>query len=295
MNRTDDLNKWKRAVELAMQELIDSSEMPKRLRDAMAYSLEAGGKRIRPALVYAVLETYGMSLERGREVAASLEMVHTYSLIHDDLPAMDDDDLRRGRPTNHRQFDEATAILAGDALLTDAFRILTQMPLSALDIVEIIRIFGLAAGSSGMVGGQLDDMLAEKRNDVTLEELQSIHERKTGALLVYALEAGAILAGASVEDRMHLKQFGRHLGIAFQIQDDILDVVGDEETIGKRVGSDELNDKTTYPKLLGLEGAKQALDQEVEAAQAAIESLSVPAPLLLEMLSFVVKRNHCPR
>lgn len=292
MNRTDDLNKWKRAVELAMQELIDSSEMPKRLRDAMAYSLEAGGKRIRPALVYAVLETYGMSLERGREVAASLEMVHTYSLIHDDLPAMDDDDLRRGRPTNHRQFDEATAILAGDALLTDAFRILTQMPLSALDIVEIIRIFGLAAGSSGMVGGQLDDMLAEKRNDVTLEELQSIHERKTGALLVYALEAGAILAGASAEDRMHLKQFGRHLGIAFQIQDDILDVVGDEETIGKRVGSDELNDKTTYPKLLGLEGAKQALDQEVEAAQAAIESLSVSAPLLLEMLSFVVKRNH---
>ncbi|WP_290770620.1 MULTISPECIES: polyprenyl synthetase family protein [Exiguobacterium] len=292
MNRTDDLNKWKRAVELAMQELIDSSEMPKRLRDAMAYSLEAGGKRIRPALVYAVLETYGMSLERGREVAASLEMVHTYSLIHDDLPAMDDDDLRRGRPTNHRQFDEATAILAGDALLTDAFRILTQMPLSALDIVEIIRIFGLAAGSSGMVGGQLDDMLAEKRNDVTLEELQSIHERKTGALLVYALEAGAILAGASAEDRMHLKQFGRHLGIAFQIQDDILDVVGDEEMIGKRVGSDELNDKTTYPKLLGLEGAKQALDQEVEAAQAAIESLSVSAPLLLEMLSFVVKRNH---
>ena len=292
MNRTDDLNKWKRTVELAMQELIESSEMPKRLRDAMTYSLEAGGKRIRPALVYAVLETYSMSLERGREVAASLEMVHTYSLIHDDLPAMDDDDLRRGRPTNHRQFDEATAILAGDALLTDAFRILTQMPLPALDVVEIIRIFGLAAGSSGMVGGQLDDMLAEKRNDVTLEELKSIHERKTGALLVYALEAGAILAGASVEDRMHLKQFGRHLGIAFQIQDDILDVVGDEETIGKRVGSDELNDKTTYPKLLGLEGAKQALEQEVGAAHAAIESLSVPAPLLLEMLSFVVKRNH---
>lgn len=292
MNRTDDLNKWKRTVELAMQELIESSEMPKRLRDAMTYSLEAGGKRIRPALVYAVLETYSMSLERGREVAASLEMVHTYSLIHDDLPAMDDDDLRRGRPTNHRQFDEATAILAGDALLTDAFRILTQMPLPALDVVEIIRIFGLAAGSSGMVGGQLDDMLAEKRNNVTLEELQSIHERKTGALLVYALEAGAILAGSSVEDRMHLKQFGRHLGIAFQIQDDILDVVGDEQAIGKRVGSDELNDKTTYPKLLGLEGAKQALEQEVGAAHAAIESLSVPAPLLLEMLSFVVKRNH---
>ena len=292
MNRTDDLNKWKRTVEESMRSLIETSDMPSRLRDAMVYSLEAGGKRIRPALVYAVLETYGVPLERGSEVAATLEMVHTYSLIHDDLPAMDDDDLRRGRPTNHRQFDEATAILAGDALLTDAFRILAQMSLPAEEIVEIIRVFGLAAGSSGMVGGQLDDMLAEKRSDVTLQELQSIHERKTGALLVYALEAGGILAGVSEEDRTQLKQFGRHLGIAFQIQDDILDVVGDEQTIGKRVGSDEENEKTTYPKLLGLDGAKRALDVEVEAATFAIESLSIQAPLLLDLLAFVVKRNH---
>ncbi|MDA5559494.1 polyprenyl synthetase family protein [Exiguobacterium sp. MMG028] len=292
MNRTDDLNKWKRTVEESMRSLIEASDMPTRLRDAMVYSLEAGGKRIRPALVYAVLETYGVPLERGSEVAATLEMVHTYSLIHDDLPAMDDDDLRRGRPTNHRQFDEATAILAGDALLTDAFRILAQMSLPAEEIVEIIRVFGLAAGSSGMVGGQLDDMLAEKRSDVTLQELQSIHERKTGALLVYALEAGGILAGVSEEDRTQLKQFGRHLGIAFQIQDDILDVVGDEQTIGKRVGSDEENEKTTYPKLLGLDGAKRALDAEVEAATFAIESLSIQAPLLLDLLAFVVKRNH---
>ncbi|MCT4786793.1 polyprenyl synthetase family protein [Exiguobacterium aestuarii] len=292
MNRTDDLNKWKRTVEESMRLLIEASDMPTRLRDAMSYSLEAGGKRIRPALVYAVLETYGVPLERGNEVAAALEMVHTYSLIHDDLPAMDDDDLRRGRPTNHRQFDEATAILAGDALLTDAFRILAHMSLPAVEKVKIIEAFGLAAGSSGMVGGQLDDMLAEKRNDVTLQELQSIHERKTGALLVYALEAGGILAGVSEEDRSQLKQFGRHLGIAFQIQDDILDVVGDEQTIGKRVGSDEENEKTTYPKLLGLDGAKRALDAEVEAATFAIESLSTPAPLLLDLLAFVVKRNH---
>ncbi|WP_074033297.1 polyprenyl synthetase family protein [Exiguobacterium sp. AT1b] len=292
MNRTDDLNKWKRTVEESMRSLIEASDMPTRLCDAMVYSLEAGGKRIRPALVYAVLETYGVPLERGSEVAATLEMVHTYSLIHDDLPAMDDDDLRRGRPTNHRQFDEATAILAGDALLTDAFRILAQMSLPAEKIVEIIRVFGLAAGSSGMVGGQLDDMLAEKRSDVTLQELQSIHERKTGALLVYALEAGGILAGVSEEDRTQLKQFGRHLGIAFQIQDDILDVVGDEQTIGKRIGSDEDNEKTTYPKLLGLDGAKRALDAEVEAATFAIESLSIQAPLLLDLLAFVVKRNH---
>lgn len=292
MNRTDDLNKWKRTVEESMRSLIEASDMPTRLRDAMVYSLEAGGKRIRPALVYAVLETYGVPLERGSEVAATLEMVHTYSLIHDDLPAMDDDDLRRGRPTNHRQFDEATAILAGDALLTDAFRILAQMSLPAEEIVEIIRVFGLAAGSSGMVGGQLDDMLAEKRSDVTLQELQSIHVRKTGALLVYALEAGGILARVSEEDRTQLKQFGRHLGIAFQIQDDILDVVGDEKAIGKRVGSDEENEKTTYPKLLGLDGAKRALNAEVEAATFAIESLSIQAPLLLDLLAFVVKRNH---
>ncbi|WP_214698963.1 MULTISPECIES: polyprenyl synthetase family protein [unclassified Exiguobacterium] len=292
MNRTDDLKKWKLAVEETMQELIESSDMPTRLRDAMSYSLEAGGKRIRPALVYAVLETYGIAIERGREVASTLEMVHTYSLIHDDLPAMDDDDLRRGRLTNHRQFDEATAILAGDALLTDAFRILSEANLPAEAIVEIIRAFGLAAGSAGMVGGQLDDMLAEKRDDVTLQELQSIHERKTGALLVYALEAGSVLAGVSKEDRLQLKQFGRHLGIAFQIQDDILDVIGDEQAIGKRVGSDEENEKTTYPKLLGLDGAKRALDAEVDAATFAIQSLSVQAPLLVDLLTFVVKRNY---
>ncbi|WP_215142694.1 polyprenyl synthetase family protein [Exiguobacterium qingdaonense] len=292
MNRTDELNKWKQTVEEAMQALIESIEMPERLRDAMSYSLKAGGKRIRPALIYAVLETYDVPLERGREAAASLEMVHTYSLIHDDLPAMDDDDLRRGRPTNHRQFDEATAILAGDALLTDAFRILSEASLPPETIMKVIRAFGVAAGSSGMVGGQLDDMLAEKRNDVTLQELQSIHERKTGALLVYALEAGGIIAGVSEDDRNQLKQFGRHLGIAFQIQDDILDVVGDERAIGKRVGSDEMNEKTTYPKLLGLDGAKRALEMEVDAATDAIESLSIHAPLLLDLLTFVVKRNH---
>lgn len=292
MNRLNDLEKWKEVVEEATRDVMDHAEIPKRLRDAMNYSLKAGGKRIRPALVYAVLETYGVPLERAKETAVSLEMVHTYSLIHDDLPAMDDDDIRRGRPTNHRQFDEATAILAGDALLTDAFRVLTGAALPAATIVELIRCFSSAAGSCGMVGGQLDDMLAEKRQGVSLQELQSIHERKTGALLVYALEAGAIIAGATPSDREQLKRFGHHLGIAFQIQDDILDVVGDETLIGKRVGSDEVNEKTTYPKLLGLEGAKLALEKEVSAATDAIGRLSIEAPSLLELLSFVVKRNY---
>ncbi|KDN58797.1 polyprenyl synthetase family protein [Exiguobacterium sp. AB2] len=286
------LQSWKHEVERSLDVFNERESMPDRLHDAMMYSLEAGGKRIRPALVYAVLETYDRPLSLGAEVAAALEMVHTYSLIHDDLPAMDDDDVRRGRPTNHRQFDEATAILAGDALLTDSFRILAETKLEAHKVVELIGLFSQAAGSRGMVGGQLDDMLAEKRADVSLETLQSIHERKTGALLVYALEAGAVLADVLPSDRATLKAFGRHLGIAFQIQDDILDVEGDEAVIGKRVGSDEQNDKTTYPKLLGLDGAKLALAREVELAEAELTSLSVKAPLLQAMLDFIVKRNH---
>ena len=286
------LQSWKHEVERSLDVFNERESMPARLHDAMMYSLEAGGKRIRPALVYAVLETYDRPLSLGAEVAAALEMVHTYSLIHDDLPAMDDDDVRRGRPTNHRQFDEATAILAGDALLTDSFRILAETKLEAHKVVELIGLFSQAAGSRGMVGGQLDDMLAEKRADVSLETLQSIHERKTGALLVYALEAGAVLADVLPSDRAALKAFGRHLGIAFQIQDDILDVEGDEAVIGKRVGSDEQNDKTTYPKLLGLDGAKLALARKVELAEAELTSLSVKAPLLQAMLDFIVKRNH---
>ncbi|WP_114165995.1 polyprenyl synthetase family protein [Exiguobacterium sp. TNDT2] len=286
------LQAWKDEVEQATRRLLDPSSMPERLFQSMTYSLEAGGKRIRPALLYAVLDTYGRPRALGHEAAVALEMVHTYSLIHDDLPAMDDDDVRRGRPTNHRQFDEATAILAGDALLTDAFHLIARADLEATKIVALMTRFSEAAGSAGMVGGQLDDMLAEKRSGVTLSTLQSIHERKTGALLVYALEAGAILADASETDRQALARFGKHLGVAFQIQDDILDVEGDEALIGKRVGSDEGNDKATYPKLLGLDGAKEALEREVSESKAALAELSVEAPLLRELLDFVVRRNH---
>lgn len=286
------LQAWKEEVEQATRRLLDPSLMPERLFQSMTYSLEAGGKRIRPALLYAVLDTYGRPRALGHEAAVALEMVHTYSLIHDDLPAMDDDDVRRGRPTNHRQFDEATAILAGDALLTDAFHLIARLDLEATKVVALMTRFSEAAGSAGMVGGQLDDMLAEKRSGVTLSTLQSIHERKTGALLVYALEAGAILSDASETDRQALARFGKHLGVAFQIQDDILDVEGDEALIGKRVGSDEGNDKATYPKLLGLDGAKKALEQEVTESETALAELSVEAPLLRELLDFVVRRNH---
>lgn len=286
------LMEWKTQVERALESFMDRLDAPERLRASMRYSLDAGGKRVRPALIYAVLDAYGVARTTGDATAAALEMIHTYSLIHDDLPAMDDDDMRRGRKTNHIEFDEATAILAGDALLTNAFTCLLETDAPADVKVELLERLAMAAGAAGMVGGQLDDMLGERGGIDDVEALESIHRRKTGALLMFAVEAGGLLAGASMADLAHLKRYGRHLGIAFQIQDDILDVTGDAEKIGKPVGSDEGNDKATYPKLLGLEGAKTALDAQVEAAEAAILALSVEATTLKDLLDFVVKRDH---
>lgn len=286
------LHEWKTQVENKMAEFMERLDAPDRLRDSMRYSLDAGGKRIRPALIYAVLDAFSIDRSKGDAAAAALEMIHTYSLIHDDLPAMDDDDLRRGRPTNHIAFDEATAILAGDALLTNAFSCLLETPASPEVKLALVERLAAAAGASGMVGGQLDDMLGERGGINDVAELESIHRRKTGALLVFAVEAGGLLAAVSPTDLEHLHQYGRHLGIAFQIQDDILDVTGDAKKIGKPVGSDEENEKATYPKLLGLEGAKRALTAQVEAAEQAIEALSVEATTLKELLDFVVKRDH---
>ncbi|MGI1805169.1 polyprenyl synthetase family protein [Exiguobacterium sp. TDN 0502] len=286
------LNEWKLQVENKMAEFMERIDAPERLRDSMRYSLDAGGKRIRPALIYAVLDAFSIDRSKGDATAAALEMIHTYSLIHDDLPAMDDDDLRRGRPTNHIAFDEATAILAGDALLTNAFSCLLETPDSPDVKLALVERLAAAAGAAGMVGGQLDDMLGERGGINDVAELESIHRRKTGALLVFAVEAGGLLAAVSPTDLAHLHQYGRHLGIAFQIQDDILDVTGDAEKIGKPVGSDEGNEKATYPKLLGLEGAKRALTAQVEAAEQAIDALSVEATTLKELLDFVVKRDH---
>ncbi|WP_214893052.1 polyprenyl synthetase family protein [Exiguobacterium sp. H66] len=286
------LMEWKAQVERALESFMTRLDAPEQLRASMRYSLDAGGKRVRPALIYAVLDAYDVSRTTGDATAAALEMIHTYSLIHDDLPAMDDDDMRRGRKTNHIEFDEATAILAGDALLTNAFTCLLETDASADIKVQLLERLAMAAGAAGMVGGQLDDMLGERGGIDDVEALESIHRRKTGALLVFAVEAGGILAGANEDDVVYLQRYGRHLGIAFQIQDDILDVTGDAEKIGKPVGSDEGNDKATYPKLLGLEGAKTALAAQVQAAEEAIDALSVEATTLKDLLDFVVKRDH---
>ncbi|WP_343033685.1 polyprenyl synthetase family protein [Alkalicoccus luteus] len=282
---------YKDRVEELFPSVINSSEMPRKLKESMLYSLEAGGKRVRPLLVYAVLDTYGISAEKADKTACAIEFIHTYSLIHDDLPAMDDDDIRRGRPTNHRVYGEACAVLAGDALLTQSFQLIAgDKLLSADKKVDIIAAVSEASGAPGMVGGQLDDMEAEGR-EVDVEELEYIHARKTGALLSVALQAGAVIAGAPEEEQRALEAFGKHIGLSFQIKDDLLDVEGEESEIGKPVGSDESNDKNTYVRLLGADGAREKLDYHTSMALAELERVSGNTEVLKELTAYISERT----
>ncbi|RDU35207.1 polyprenyl synthetase family protein [Neobacillus piezotolerans] len=257
----------------------------------MLYSLEAGGKRIRPLLVFAAMDAFGRNPEEGVAAAAAIEMVHTYSLIHDDLPSMDDDDLRRGKPTNHKVFGEAMAILAGDALLTYSFELLGNMRASADAKLRLVMGLAKAAGASGMVGGQAADMEGEDK-ELTLEQLEAIHINKTGRLLTFSVLAGAILSDADEEKIGMLTRFAFHLGLAFQIRDDILDLEGEVGTIGKPVGSDTANHKSTYPKLLTLEGAKNALESHIQRAKDELEQTGLETTLLLEITELIATRNH---
>ncbi|MGV4319733.1 polyprenyl synthetase family protein [Bacillus mojavensis] len=284
----------KKAVEEQLFVYTESLNIPDSLKKSMLYSLEAGGKRLRPLIVLAVLNAYGKSEKDGIPVGCAVEMIHTYSLIHDDLPCMDDDDLRRGKPTNHKVFGEATAVLAGDGLLTESFKLITSHvsdEVSAEKRLRLVNELISAAGTEGMVGGQIADMEAENRQ-VTLEELESIHERKTAKLLGFGVIAGAILADAPEEEIETLRAFSSHIGIGFQIRDDILDVEGSEEKIGKRVGSDTTNEKSTYPSLLSLEGAKKKLDGHIEEAKRLIGGLSLQKDLLYELCDLIAARDH---
>ena len=259
------LKSRKTVIEERLPMYIKDLRAPSILKESMLYSLEAGWKRLRPILVLALLHAYGKDEEAGIPVGCAVEMIHTYSLIHDDLPCMDDDDLRRGKPTNHKIYGEATAILAGDALLTESFKMITSnMPsdVSAEKRIRLVNELISAAGAEGMVGGQILDMEAESKS-VSLDELQRIHEGKTAKLLSFSVIAGAILADASEKEIEKLREFSHHIGIGFQIRDDILDLEGSEDKIGKRIGSDETNGKSTYPSLLSLEGANKKLDERV--------------------------------
>jgi geranylgeranyl diphosphate synthase type II len=267
-------------------------QTPARLFEAMEYSLLAGGKRLRPALVRAAAEAVG-SLPAGSsdlvvDFSCAVEIIHTYSLIHDDLPAMDDDDLRRGRPTNHKVFGEAMAILAGDALLTEAFALLARgkEPSRA----RLCAMLAAAAGAGGMVGGQADDVGAEAPR--TVEALEALHRRKTGALIAVSCAGGALAAGASEPSVEALESYGRHLGLAFQICDDLMDLCGDPAKTGKTQGSDARKGKITFPSLLGNEASLQRARGEVARAKAAIEAFLPAAAPLIGLADFAIERDR---
>lgn len=291
--KLDDYIKVKKAIiHKEIRKYLDELMIPERLKSAMIYSIEAGGKKMRPILLMASYETYGQDQDKVISTAIALEMIHTYSLIHDDLPAMDDDDLRRGYPTNHIQFDEATAILAGDALLTYSFEIIANDPkLSNDEKVKIMSMLSNHSGPKGMVSGQILDMEAEK-NPVTLEELENIHNLKTGRLLSFAITSGAYLSEATPEQIRHLSTFSYYLGLIFQVQDDILDVTGDANKIGKPVGSDSNNEKSTYPKLLGIDGAIEQKQIYVDKAKQALQKADADNAYLVLLTDYLTQRDH---
>jgi len=287
---------WKKRQELVERalndELAQTPVLDSVLRESMEYSLMAGGKRLRPVLLMAAADAVGADGTRFLPVACALEMIHTYSLIHDDLPAMDNDDYRRGKLTNHMVYGDAVAILAGDALLTLAFTvILRQKDVPAETLLRVVDEISRAAGAEGMVGGQVLDLRAEGMR-ISMEDLRRVHMGKTGALFHAALRSGAILGGASEQQLAALTAYADHFGLAFQITDDILDVVGNAEDIGKPVGSDEKNHKSTYVTLTSLSAAQELAQRTVDEALAALAVFGSEASFLRELVSYLVNRKQ---
>ena len=275
------LTDWQTAINHALDEQLATVANP-HLRAAMAYSVDAGGKRLRPLLLLSVVAMYDGVVAEALPAATALEFVHTYSLIHDDLPAMDNDDLRRGQPTNHKQFGEALAILAGDALLTDAFAILSQhYPEKG---AELVQILAEAAGSSGMVAGQVLDMDGEQ-TQYDLATLKQMHQAKTGALIQAGVAMGSLFVAIPEADQAALADFAAAFGLGFQIKDDINDVTKTTAELGKTADKDVAEHKNTFPELLGLAGAKQALATQFQLATAALNSLTVDAADLKSILA----------
>ncbi|MDF1630516.1 MAG: polyprenyl synthetase family protein [Alcanivoracaceae bacterium] len=284
----------RRRVEDTMLRLLpNSSSAAPRLADAMTYAAMGGGKRIRPILVYAACELAGGTAEIADVAAAAIELLHTYSLVHDDLPAMDDDDLRRGRATCHRAYDEATAILAGDTLHTLAFEMLSSAGnYSASQRVDLIRTLCYAAGADGMAAGQMQDMRAQGQLQ-TLAALEEMHYLKTGRLITASLQLGLIASGR--EDAslaFALTQYGDAIGLAFQVQDDILDVTGSADVLGKSSGSDEKLGKSTFPGLIGLEPSRQRATQLCDQACAAIAGQAPEDSMLIALARYIIERQH---
>lgn len=280
-------------VERGLDQLLPAAAArPARLHTAMRYSLQAGGKRLRPVLLLAAAELFPGKRPDPLPAAVALECIHTYSLIHDDLPCMDNDDLRRGRPTAHKAFDEATALLAGDALLTHAFALLAsgygaEPPLAT----ALLRELASAAGSERLIGGQMEDLLAEKKSDATAEELEFIHLNKTAAMIEAPLVMGALIGGASEPQRETFRAAGRHLGLAFQIMDDILDATTDTATLGKTAGKDARAGKTTFVRIHGLDASRKFAREHTQKALARIAEFPGDSSFLAALAADLVARN----
>lgn len=289
------LQQWQNQVaQLLETRLPQADAMPHTLHQAMRYGALNGGKRIRPILVYATGKALGANTDDLNAPALAVELIHCYSLVHDDLPAMDDDDLRRGKPTCHIEFNEATAILAGDALHTQAFQELSSFefsPQAQPQQIEMIRILAEASGSRGMGGGQAID-LESTQQSIDLAKLENMHRMKTGALIKASILLGALCAGPlKPKERQALIKFADAIGLAFQVKDDILDIESDTETLGKPQGSDLAKDKSTYPALLGIEGSRQKLTDLLQLALQALAELSYNTQLLADLAEFIVHRK----
>ena len=297
MNAEETLACYASQIEEALVEALPSDpDTPPDLLEAMRYSLMAGGKRLRPILVLLAAEACGADPRDAMPAACAVEMVHTYSLIHDDLPAMDDDDLRRGQPTSHVAFGEAMAILAGDALLTRAFEILAADLPDPVVAAECCRVLASAGGSDGMVGGQVADLAVTNTSpesiDDPLQVLGTIHRRKTGRLLAASLELGAVVAGAEKQVRESLLDYGQQVGLAFQVADDLLDVEGDINRTGKTSGRDAHLGKWTYPALAGNDKSRRLARNCIASACAAVEPLGEAGEPLKVLAEFVIERDH---
>jgi geranylgeranyl diphosphate synthase type II len=310
MDITTYLREKRELVDSFLQSYFDSYPAHAVLNDAMSYSMFAGGKRIRPVLALASYEACGGSPEDIVSYASALEIIHTYSLIHDDLPAMDDDDIRRGKPTNHRVFGEGMAILAGDALLTEAFYLLSctqqspcammkgafiplgRSPIRLQAVMRVIREVAMASGVHGMVGGQAGDIQSEGDTVMDSDTLTFIHAHKTGALITVSVRMGGILANAGKKEIRGLTRYGENIGLAFQIIDDILDVQGNSAELGKPTGSDERKKKITYPGLYGIDLSRRKAEQLIDTAISALEVFPERADPLREIAAYLLQRKN---
>lgn len=298
MNTSFSLNDWiqdrrARIEHILEQTLADRSQATsKQLTEAMRYSTLNGGKRLRALLVYAAGEAFGVELSALDAPACAVEMIHAYSLVHDDMPIMDDDDLRRGRPTCHKAYDEATALLVGDALQTFAFEVLTENPLTPQQQIKMVKTLASASGVYGMAGGQAIDLESVGKN-IDAAALQTMHELKTGALIRASVALGALATEEITEDQLaKLDRYAHSIGLAFQVQDDVLDVIADTETLGKTQGADIALNKPTYPALMGLEQAQQKAKDLITLAHQQLETFEQDTTVLAKLADFVIERSY---